>query len=100
METLLNKIASRRLATLLLGGCFAGISLAASAAEDIRIGGLWPIKTVAGEQARRSAQLVVDRTNDAGGLLGGRKVKLIVYDDGFDPAQAVSAARRLASEFD
>ena len=83
---------------MLVAGGIMLISLGATAQEDIKIGALWPIKTIAGEQARRSAQMAVDGINAAGGLLGGRKIKLIVYDDGFDPAQAVSGARRLFSD--
>ena len=82
----------------LLSGLMMLIAAHAAVAEDIKIGGLWPIKTIAGEQARRSAQLAVDQINKAGGLLGGRKIDLIVYDDGFDPVQAVSGARRLIGD--
>lgn len=69
----------------------------ASAADTVKIGAIYPVKTLTGEQGRRSSQFAVDEINAAGGVLG-KQLEIIVYDDGFKPADGVAAARRLMSE--
>ena len=48
-----------------------------------------------GQNQLRGSQLCVKHTNDKGGVLG-RKLELVVYDDGSDPATAarLRTARR------
>ncbi len=66
--------------------------------EPIRLGA---ISTLTGPasfpESHSAAQAVFDRVNAAGGI-GGRMITYIVEDDGFDPALAAQAARRLAHE--
>ena len=71
---------------------------AAPSSEPIRLGA---ISTLTGPasfpEAHSAAQAVFDRVNAAGGI-GGRMISYLVEDDGFDPALAAQAARRLADE--
>ena len=70
----------------------------ALSSEPIRLGA---ISTLTGPasfpESHSAAQAVFDRVNAAGGI-GGRMISYIVEDDGFDPALAAQAARRLADE--
>ena len=50
-----------------------------------------------GKQSRLGMQLRVDEINEQGGI-NGRKVKLIVEDDGYDPKKAVLAAQKLVNQ--
>jgi len=47
-----------------------------------------------GQGFEKAVQLLVDQTNEAGGLLG-RQVELVIEDDAGDPAQAALVAQRL-----
>ena len=71
--------------------CFLAAPLAAEAQPPIRIGASLPqtggLATVAQNQLR-GYQLCVKHMNDKGGVLG-RKLELVLYDDGSDPATAV-----------
>ena len=66
--------------------------------EPAVVGVIYPIKTMLGQQGKRSTELAVDMINASGGVAGGSLVKIVVYDDNFNPAEGVAAARRLASE--
>ena len=50
-----------------------------------------------GKQARNGMLLRVDEANEQGGL-HGRKLKLLVEDDGYDPKRAVLAAQKLVNQ--
>ena len=71
---------------------------AATAGEPIELGA---ISTLTGPasfpESHSAAQAVFDRVNAAGGI-GGHLISYTVEDDGFDPALASQAARRLADE--
>ena len=71
---------------------------AAPSSGPIRLGA---ISTLTGPasfpESHSAAQAVFHRVNAAGGI-GGRMISYIVEDDGFDPALAAQAARRLADE--
>ena len=70
----------------------------ASSAGPIRIGAISSLTGPASfPESHSAAQAVFDRVNAAGGI-GGRTIEYIVEDDGFDPALAAQAARRLADE--
>lgn len=74
---------------------------AAATASDLGPIRLGAISTLTGPasfpESHSAAQAVFDRINAAGGI-GGRTITYIVEDDGFDPALAAQAARRLADE--
>lgn len=74
---------------------------AAATASDLGPIRLGAISTLTGPasfpESHSAAQAVFDRVNAAGGI-GGRTITYIVEDDGFDPALAAQAARRLADE--
>src|SRR5690349_11108274 len=48
-----------------------------------------------GISSREGAELGVDEINKAGGLLGGRKIKLLVEDDQSKPEEASNAVTKL-----
>jgi branched-chain amino acid transport system substrate-binding protein len=50
-----------------------------------------------GQSQLRGYQLCVKHMNDKGGVLG-RKLELVLYDDGFDPATAVRLYERLITQ--
>ena len=74
------------------------LTLPAFAQDVVKIGAIYPVKTLTGEQGRRSSELAAQLINDRGGVLGGKKIELTIYDDAFRPAEGVAAARRLMSE--
>ena len=51
-----------------------------------------------GISSREGAGLAVDEINKAGGLLGGRKIKLLVEDDQSKPEEASNAVTKLITE--
>jgi len=65
-------------------------------AEPIKLGGVWPLADITGEQGSKSAQLAVDEINAAGGLLG-RPVELIIIDSELKPEKGAAAIERLAT---
>ena len=73
---------------------------AAEAQPPIRIGAT-PAQTGAygatGQNLLRGYQLCVKHMNDRGGVLG-RRLELVVYDDGSDPATAVRLYERLITQ--
>ncbi|HCU51181.1 MAG TPA: branched-chain amino acid ABC transporter substrate-binding protein [Micromonosporaceae bacterium] len=50
-----------------------------------------------GPYMRNGAQMAIDEINEKGGVLG-RKLKLVVEDDGCDPQTATAAANKLVSQ--
>jgi branched-chain amino acid transport system substrate-binding protein len=51
-----------------------------------------------GKQARNGMQLRIDELNEQQGSINGRKLKLVVEDDGYDPKKAVLAAQKLVNQ--
>lgn len=87
---------TRALGALLLVSGMASVP-ALAADGTITLGAIYPIKTLTGEQGRRSSEFAVEEINAAGGVLG-KNLRIIVYDDAFKPADGVAATRRLMSE--
>ena len=72
-------------------------SHAALAADDIKIGAFLSVTGVMslmGDPEKRTLDLLVDKINAGGGVLG-RKVTLITYDDGSEPEKATTFVKRL-----
>jgi branched-chain amino acid transport system substrate-binding protein len=51
-----------------------------------------------GISSREGAELAVDSINEAGGLLGGRKIRLLVEDDQSKPEEASNAVTKLITQ--
>jgi branched-chain amino acid transport system substrate-binding protein len=51
-----------------------------------------------GKQARNGMQLRIDEMNEQQGTIHGRKLRLLVEDDGYDPKKAVLAAQKLVNQ--
>ena len=51
-----------------------------------------------GQSSREGSELGVDDINNTGGLLGGRKIKLLVEDDQSKPEEASNAVTKLVTE--
>ena len=82
---------------LLSGG---GGSSGGKDSGSINIGMVVPISgssAPTGAYMKNGAQLAVDEINKSGGLLNGRKLKLLVEDEACDAQQAVAAANKLVS---
>jgi branched-chain amino acid transport system substrate-binding protein len=94
---------------LVLGLLAAGLVLGPGAAcaqeagvtkDQILIGGYGPITGSAayiGLGARDGAELAIKEINEAGGI-HGRKLKLSFEDDGFSPAKALAAVKKLTEQ--
>lgn len=86
----------RTLAALALVLALTGAAFAAEG--PIKIGYLAPLtgdNAASGTTEARTARMIVDEQNEAGGFLGGRPIELIVYDTKSRNEDAVNAARRL-----
>ena len=86
-----------RVLTMLLAGLLA-LPLAAEAQKTIKVGMPMPLSgppALFGEPASKGAQMLVDEVNAKGGVLGGRKLELIVRDSKADANEAVRVAREL-----
>ena len=51
-----------------------------------------------GQSSREGTELAVDEINNGGGLLGGRKIKLLVEDDQSKPEEASNAVTKLVTQ--
>lgn len=89
----------RRTFTALAGAAaIAGAGVMPALAQDgdpVKIGFLVPIRTMLGEQASVAAEVAVEMINADGGVLDGRPLELIPYDDGNSPVESVSGVQRL-----
>ena len=84
------------MATVVAG--FVGIASAAAQQPPIVIGVSTPQTgpaAVASEWEMWGVNLAVDEINAAGGLLGGRKLQLMVLDNKCNPSEAVNVANKL-----
>ncbi len=73
-------------------------SAAAQAKEPVRIGLAAAVSggsAASGEAIKRGIQIAVDEINARGGVLGGRKLELVIRDDEGNPAKGVTIAREL-----
>src|SRR5690242_13456226 len=86
------------LALVLLAGCPA----AALAQKPIKIGALTPLSPPgdagAGQLILRGIKMGVDEVNARGGVLGGRKLEVVVEDDSGTPEKGSAGMRKLATQ--
>lgn len=64
--------------------------------EPIKLGGVWPLGDITGNQGSKAAQQAVEEINANGGVLG-RPLELIVIDSELKPEKGASALERLAT---
>ena len=89
------------LAALGAGGVGPLVGLRAPAYADdgdIPIGMVLPFSGATGAYGpdmKKAAEIVVKTINDAGGLLGGRKLRLFIEDTETNPTVAVAATKKL-----
>jgi branched-chain amino acid transport system substrate-binding protein len=86
----------------LVAGCAVAMTglgpVMAKDADPIRVGLIMPTKSLLGAQAVQAANVAVEMIAEDGGVLGGRNIELIVYDDAFSPVEGVAAAQRLIDQ--
>lgn len=95
-----------RLRHLLAAAAVAALGIGATGAdaqEPIRIGTIAPLSGAGafdGQLAVEGMEAMVAIINDNGGILGGRKLELVKYDDKGNPEEGVSAAKRAMEQDD
>ena len=92
--------AGRVFAVSLLAALAAAVTSVAEAQPPIRIGATLAqtgVYAALGQNQLRGYQLCVKQMNDKGGVLG-RKLELVLYDDGSDPATAVRLYEKLITQ--
>lgn len=98
-----------RLPLSVLVAALAGVALLASslatpalAQKPVKIGVLTPLSPPgdagAGQLIVRGAKMAMEDINARGGVLGGRKVELVIEDDSGTPEKGSSAFRKLATQ--
>ena len=87
---------------LAVGSFFFGPFFSAAwGAEPVKIGLGLPLTgplAFLGNEFLKGSQLAAEEINKAGGILGGRKIELVVRDHKGIPAEAVTLAKRLITE--
>ncbi len=71
-----------------------------AAADPVRIGIATPLSGASatyGQDTKQGAELAVEKINEKGGILGGRKIELIFEDDKGTPQGGVAAVQKLIS---
>ena len=83
---------------LILAAAVAGGPALAQPKEPVKIGLAAAVSggsAASGEAIKRGIQIAMDEINARGGVLGGRKLELVVRDDEGNPAKGVTIAREL-----
>jgi branched-chain amino acid transport system substrate-binding protein len=83
--------------TVLTTGLWSPLGLAQSR-EPVKIGlsaAMSGGSAASGEAIKRGIQIAMDEINATGGVLGGRKLELVIRDDEGNPAKGVTIAREL-----
>ena len=87
---------------LLTAVAAATLAAPAFAQAPIKIGVLTPLSppgdASAGQLIVRGAKMGADEINAQGGILGGRKIELVIEDDAGTPEKGVAGLRKLASQ--
>jgi branched-chain amino acid transport system substrate-binding protein len=95
-------LSSRRLSTLLAAVVCVALTTAGAAIgqESIKVGSFLSVTGPAaflGDPEQKTLEMYVDRINAAGGV-AGRKLQLVVYDDGGDAEKARTFTKRLIEQ--
>src|SRR5262249_8003734 len=92
----------RTLAIALLVSVLAVPAAPAQAQAPVKIGVLTPLSppgdATAGQFIGRGAKLAAEEINGHGGVLGGRKIELVVEDDAGTPEKGAAGLRKLVSQ--
>jgi len=87
---------------LLTALLIAGLAVPALAQKPVKIGVLTPLSppgdAAAGQFIARGAKMGAEDVNARGGVLGGRKIELVVEDDAGTPEKGGAGFRKLASQ--
>lgn len=79
-----------------------GLALPAAAQKPVKIGVLTPLSppgdASAGQFILRGARMGADDVNARGGILGGRKIELVIEDDAGTPEKGAAGLRKLATQ--
>jgi branched-chain amino acid transport system substrate-binding protein len=80
----------------------AGLSVPALAQTPVKMGVLTPLSppgdASAGQFIVRGAKMAVEDVNARGGVLGGRKLELVIEDDAGTPEKGAAGFRKLATQ--
>ena len=68
----------------------------AAAQEEVKIGFIGSFASDVGKSTLRGAEIAIEEINAAGGMLGGKKIKLVTADDRDDVQEGVKAYEYLA----
>ncbi|MFZ4624242.1 MAG: ABC transporter substrate-binding protein [Rhodoferax sp.] len=96
----MKKLTLKKLAKLTIGTTLALGTLAAFAADPIKIGSVLSVTGPAaflGDPELKTIQMFVEDINKKGGLLG-RQIELVHYDDGSDAGKANGFGKRLIDD--
>jgi branched-chain amino acid transport system substrate-binding protein len=98
MTTMINALRNCLLAMVAM----ASFTVPALAQNPVRVGVLTPLSppgdASAGQFIVRGAKMAVEEVNARGGVLGGRKIELVIEDDSGTPEKGVAGFRKLASQ--
>ena len=72
------------------------VAPAGFAQGPIKLGAIFPLADITGDQGAKAMKLAVKEINKAGGLLG-RQIELIVVDDELKPEKGAAAVEKLAT---
>src|SRR5262245_60311710 len=88
--------------SLALAALLAGLATPALAQKPVKIGVLTPLSPPgdagAGQFIVRGAKMGMEDANARGGVLGGRKIELVIEDDSGTPEKGVAGFRKLAAQ--
>ncbi len=87
---------------LILTFLVAGLAAPALAQKPVKIGVLTPLSppgdAAAGQFIVRGAKMAMEDINARGGVLGGRKIEVVVEDDSGTPEKGAAGFRKLATQ--
>ena len=90
------------LVTLLLALLASGLATPALAQKPVKLGVLTPLSppgdAAAGQLIARGAKMAAEDINARGGVLGGRKIELVIEDDSGTPEKGSAGLRKLATQ--